>query len=195
MEEQAYREFVKGLMNPKLSFNEKLGNCASGLCGESAEVDAVIGDAEFMEDINRLKLADELGNCRWYGTALCLTMGRDSIVFYEGAITYQATPASQLTRLLMRNAGKVNDVVKKIIYHGHNFEDEESKLWNALVQYVHTYRALLQKFHDKDRDIKQVNYNKLSGRYKDLKFTTEQSVHRNNELITYANEDFLNSIR
>src|ERR1043165_2820107 len=119
MNETKYRAAVNKLMNPKLTFNERLGSWASGLCGESAEVDEGIGPCLTFDAIDISKVVDELSDCRWYATALTVTLQVPEWFILDGPNTPLGISPTEHTRLMMRCAGKLNDVVKKVIYHGH----------------------------------------------------------------------------
>lgn len=175
MKEQEYRNAVAKLANPKLTFNERLGNWAAGICGESAEVDIAV---EFGD---KLKVKDELSDCRWYLTAFCVDLDLPlAFISPEFAIYYDN--ADQQSRMLLRVAGNIADIIKKVIYHGHPLTKHVHELINLLSEYVSTYVGLADLMELTDDEITTYNFQKLSARYKDLNFTTSQSVNRNNEL-------------
>jgi hypothetical protein len=184
MNEVNYRKAVEQLMNPKLTFNEKLGNWASGLCGESAELDELADEATF-DELCRTKfdkLIDESSDCRWYATAFTITLDVPEWWTVDGPNTPIPHSPQQHTRYMMRIAGKINDVVKKVIYHGHEFDNNRrAEILGLLADYMRYYQSFLWHISISDEQVKQYNVNKLAKRYKNLKFTTEQSVNRNNE--------------
>lgn len=76
-------------------------------------------------------------------------------------------------------AGEAIDIVKKITFHGHPF-DEESKahlakeLGDVLWYIATSARAIGYDLSD----IMQMNIDKLSARYPDGHFDTDKSMHR-----------------
>jgi hypothetical protein len=175
MDEQTYRESVKKFMNGSLTFNEKLVNFALGLCGESAELDYVISEGQ------REKVIDEAGDCRWYFTALNILLEASSIYEHSFPPAYYLS-AQYLSREMMREAGRVADLIKKVVFHKHSLDKHKEQILNRLRAFSWKYNALLIKCDFTDEEVKQYNVNKLAARYKDLVFTTEQSINRNNEL-------------
>jgi hypothetical protein len=177
MNEQFYRNVVSKLMNPKLTSNERLGNWAAGLCGESAEVDEIIGNTS-PTAVNKNKLLDELSDCRWYMTAFCVDLHLSEQFTLDSLNASYMSPVGYQSRLLMRQAGRVADLIKKIIYHGHPLERHRDELITELVKYSLIYGSLLTHFSLTDEQVKQHNYDKLIARYEGLNFTTEQSINR-----------------
>jgi NTP pyrophosphatase (non-canonical NTP hydrolase) len=74
MNEQFYREAVAKLINPKLNFEQRLGNFALGLVCEAGEIGDLIKKILYhnhpMTEELRTKLEKELGDVRFYYTAL-----------------------------------------------------------------------------------------------------------------------------
>lgn len=188
MRELKYREAVSKLMNGELSFNERLGNWAAGLCGESAELDSLVDDAITFDELvrNKLdKLIDEASDCRWYATAFTITLNAPVWWFIGIPNTTKEWSPQKHTQLMMRYAGQINDVVKKVIYHKHPFDAaHRTKILGLLDLYIRVYNSFLFNINTSDNWVKEYNVKKLSARYEGLMFTTAQSLNRNNEIMS-----------
>jgi hypothetical protein len=172
MEEQIYRESVQSLMNGSLTFDEKLGNFALGLVCETGEL------AEKLDNAEPDKILDEFSDCRWYFTANEMMLGITSLS------NIYALPARKTgVQTLLIKACKFGDLIKKVIYHKHPLEQHIVDLEMFLWQYYVEYRHLISMWGFTDEQVKQFNHDKLSARYKGLKFTTEQSINRKNEIV------------
>lgn len=177
MNEEKYQESVISLMNGDLTFDEKLGNFALGLVCETGEV------IEAIDAKNKDKVLDELSDTRWYFTAnailLKLEVYIDLYSMYAGASYWY----ENIEKQLLLKACKYGDLIKKVIYHKHPLEQHKKELMSLLFEYYVLYRRVLTGHNLTDEQVKQYNYDKLNARYKGLKFTTDQSINRNNEIL------------
>jgi NTP pyrophosphatase (non-canonical NTP hydrolase) len=177
MIESDYRIAVARLINPTLNSSERLANWATGLCGESAEVDEVIDQNQTFSSVSYVKLLDELSDCRWYLTALCISLGINVPELDSSRLVAYAPP-NVYSRSLMRRAGKIADVLKKVVFHSHGLPRHRPDLYDLVDKYAQVYFSLLAGAEITDDFVTSHNYQKLSARYKNLEFTSEQSINR-----------------
>src|ERR1051326_3841839 len=176
MNEQDYITAVQTLVTPKLSPLQRLDNFALGLVGESAELyEKLSNPVSYMSpDKPYLEvLIDELGDCNWYFTNACVDL---DIVFCRSSVS-KLHPEDAIIKMLV-HAGKFCDIIKKMVYHEHPVEKHSREIVEHLWAFKKSYLAFLNHYEISESEVRQYNFDKLSKRYPDLKFSSERSINR-----------------
>lgn len=184
---EGYTTFVTMLASKDTMQNEltKMGTMGLGLGGEAGEIAQLVSDITadgVLSEGNRLKLIDELGDILWYvafGAGNVVNVPFRQILPEYVTIRGVHNPMKSLepsyTQLMFR-CGKVADTVKKLLYHGKPYNEE------ARLRLVGMLADVLFAAETVARDVCGVhlsdsikkNVEKLSERYKSLKFSTEE---------------------
>lgn len=196
-----YQSFAVKLMNPNLTANERLANCALGLADEMCELAEAMfttnGEAIRTRFTNqeKLNLLKELGDLAWYGAVLAHDFGYQltDVVYpefiYDVKSSAYTTARDKYIALQISLTGIMTSV-KHIAFHAHpkdsnhaiKVADGIGMLFESLPHFatILDCDTGLTSNHDAIallNKILQMNEEKLTNRYGD-KFTTEASIHR-----------------
>ncbi len=122
--------------------SELMTNCALGIAGESSE-------------ISELPSSDEIGDGFWYSYALLRALNVDE---------YEPSPSTNADCLkdAFYFSGKICELVKKLVFHGREFEVVREPMIRATKQYIDSIAGL-----DKQSisETFEQNIGKLKNRY------------------------------
>ncbi len=155
------------------SIESMLGNSAQGLPEEASEV------LESCFYGNWKDVQGEIGDIMWYLAQLCTALNWPMSVYvrdiYEALDDVDDKELRQAVDLLVIQCGKLDGVIKKHLYHGHELDRE------ALEVYTHqiVYRVVQVCVHFKFTlaEAMEANIAKLRKRYGE-KFSSDASINR-----------------
>ena len=181
MEETAYREKVKQLMNPNLTHEERMANFALGLVGGVAE----LGELVFLDN-SIIEIKDESSDITWYFTALCIEFDFEYKILnhiYTYPILHKILregDTEEVVRALSIISGKIADLVKKVVYHKHPLTQHQWILFDLMSDFkLYFENYLLGSLGLNILEVRDYNIEKLSKRYPNLQFSSERSINRN----------------
>jgi NTP pyrophosphatase (non-canonical NTP hydrolase) len=153
---------------------QRLGNFGMGIAGETAEfVDAVVNFEAAGGELTAM--IKEAGDVSWYCATLCTTAGISYQVVVEAA--EEAAPALLYVCIgrLSKAAGDVTEYVKKVVYHGHDFDKE--RLGTMIGTVLSWLKLFCRRYDLRFEDICATNIAKLRQRYP-TGFTCSDSIAR-----------------
>jgi hypothetical protein len=183
-----YAKFVTqlGSEHSMCDLNSKMGTGGLGLGGEAGEIavicaklfDCQIGWTKEVRD----KLIDELGDILWY---VAFTSVNVLGIRFTTVMPEQCTVCDvhedwwrreSCHLKLIAACCSVSDIIKKLLYHGKPFEEDvKAKMVLALREVTQNVMFMASQICNTTlRFVITWNVQKLSERYKSLKFTTEE---------------------
>lgn len=187
-----YENFVTQLASKDSmkDFNAKLGTGGLGLAGEAGEIAqltfGVLEDYVPWSMEIRDKYIKELGDVMWYTAFVArnvLEIGLKDLVEYPPAEILAGDPTSNLrgaSGMLCGVTALIADTTKKLLFHGMPWDDNvKQKMITSLAQVYWTASFFADNVLGCHLDeVIEANVEKLSARYKSLKFTTEEFMKK-----------------
>lgn len=187
-----YPKFVTRLGSAfsMISFVAKTGTMGLGLAGEAAEVSELAikynGVKGEIDEADRLKLIDELGDICWYvafAAANVVDVPFVDLIPQGVPNILETRPAESLKFLslqLSTQCGAVADIAKKLVYHGKPYNDEvKAKLVLKLTDVMHNVLFIVKDVcRSSLEEVIKRNVEKLSTRYASLTFTTAEFMEK-----------------
>lgn len=204
---EEYQRLAEETMNPEHDAKTRIGNCALGLCDETAaelmEHVFVMGtdgnydlNTELLDSEIRPRIVEELGDMMWYASTLADSMGlqiaevcKDSMGS-GGFNTYDGPTASTNLEVAaqrfanwfiaaLRAVGKIGGKIKKHVYQGHDLDEQTVKVVKANLATVVEAVYTMAGCHGLTLfEVCDANIKKLRQRYPGGKFSKEASVNR-----------------
>ena len=192
-----YADFVAKLASPLSTqdFNAKFATAALGLSGEIGEIAELVlegnANSNYLNDEQVNKLVDELGDIVWYVAFASVHVVEtpfkqlwDEVVSTPRAASNHSKQnrayAKDYYMLLAISCGSFADSIKKILFHGKPYNPEQKQ---KLVQYLTDILFIVNEFVNTVCEVEfevilKTNVEKLSERYKSLKFTKEEFMEK-----------------
>ena len=201
---EKYQKAAAVTMNPKLLTEDKVANCALGLCDEIFELQEAFFDRSgewrgFPVGRERSEnVIEETGDLMWYTAVLChfldiplKTVVKDldlTGVAQDWADLSLATINEKLARLFHLaafNVGTVTSIIKKFRYQGHPMDDKSvMDLADAALMLVSYARRIAGLFDRSLEEVFDLNIAKLNKRYSSGGFSAKDSINRDGELCS-----------
>jgi NTP pyrophosphatase (non-canonical NTP hydrolase) len=166
------------------SLSENLYRYASGMAGEAGEIlELWFNRDAYRGTVDDRKLQKEMGDELWYMSTACSALGFDMQELYRAAIIRTREHATRNSLgdaqyaidLLVINALKYLDAVKKVAEQGHPVDEERMR--ELLVEAFVPWCLLATRYGFDPFDLAEQNIQKLLKRYPDG-FSTASSVNR-----------------
>lgn len=191
-----YGNFVANLASEKSTkdFESKLGTVSLGLAGEAAEIAEIVNVIHVYgwSKACRDNLIKELGDLMWYiafgGKFITNQTQQNEFILNvplyvsSGEDPYKNMKTASVN--LCIHAGKFSDKVKKLLYHGIEFsENDRQELRIHLSNIYHCACFFANSGMGCDIwEVVQKNVEKLTTRYRNLRFSTGESIKKVDEV-------------
>lgn len=169
------KSIVSGALNIKLI---RTLHAVMGLATEVGELLQAYNDTKKMGKMDRVNVAEEIGDCFWYMAIFIDAWGFDVSGFSDRASLDTKGRVGRMLRHMSVDASILMDECKRALFYGKDFNCD--RLVSTFSSLYTRLMLLCRYFNHDPNSVRETNIAKLSARYPD-KFNNVDAVNRDLE--------------